>query len=92
MDNVQKAQVLNQQFRKVFTSEDTTNLPDIEGESFPSMPEVTMTTPGVVQLLKKLQPRKAVGPDNISAEELELALTCIFQRSIDCRGHPEDWC
>ena len=45
-DNVQKAEVLNEQFRKVFTSEDITNLPDIEGEPFPSMPEITMTTRG----------------------------------------------
>ena len=49
LDYVQKAEVLNEQFRKVFNSEDTTNLPDIEGKSFPSMPEITVTTPGVVK-------------------------------------------
>ena len=78
-------------------SEDITNLPDIEGEPFPSMPEITVTTPGVVKLLEKLQPKKAAGPDNLSArlkeyaEELAPALTCIFQRSIDCGILLEDW-
>ena len=46
----------------------------------------------------RLGAKKAAGPDNLSArvlkeyaEELAPALTCIFQRSIDCGILPEDW-
>ncbi len=97
-DNTQKAEVLNEQFRKVFTKEDLTSLPKIDGEPFPSMPEIIVTTPGVVKLLSNLQPKKAAGPDTIPArvlrdyaEEIAPGLTCVFQQSLDSGSLPEDW-
>ena len=97
-DSVQKAEVLNDQFRKVFTQEDFTNMPALDNDSYPSMPEVTVSTQGVQKLLSKLQPNKATGPNDLPARvlkefavEIAPALSCIFQRLLDTGILPEDW-
>ena len=97
-DNTKKAEVLNDQFRKVFTREDTTTLPRVDGDPYPAMPEIQVTVPGVEKLLTKLQPKKAAGPDNLPscilkeyATEIAPALTCIMQKSLDTGVLPEDW-
>ena len=97
-DNLGKAEVLNNQFRKVFTKEDTTSIPDIDGDPFPEMPNIQIAVPGIEKLLSKLKPKKASGPDNLPsrvlkdfAAEIAPALTCIMQRSLNTGTLPEDW-
>ena len=97
-DSVQKADVLHNKFRKVFTQEDFTNMPSLDNDSYPSMPEVTVSTQGVQKLLSKLQPNKATGPDDLPARvlkefavEIAPALSCIFERLLDTGILPEDW-
>ena len=96
-DNASKAEILNRQFKSVFTSEDP-NLPHESGSNIPPMPDITICPEGVEKLLKNLDPNKATGPDNIgprilqiAAEELAPALSLIFQRSLDTGDLPESW-
>ena len=40
-------------------------MPDKGPSSFPSMPQIEISTPGVKKLLDNLKPHKASGPDSI---------------------------
>ena len=62
------------------------------------MPKINITKPGILKLLRGLNPAKAPGPDNISprilkdlADELADPLTIIFQKSLQEKKVPEDW-
>ena len=83
-----KAEILNSQFKSVFTEEtpltDLHNTPDLH----PDITDIHLTEPGVRKLLERLDPSKAGGPDMLQARVLkELApsiapaLTEIFNRS-----------
>ena len=96
--SIDKANILNDQFCSVFTQEDTSNLPPIDTNQIPPMPNITVTVPGVQKLLEELQPRKAAGPDGIPcrllqlcAEEIAPALTKLFQLSLDTGNIPSIW-
>lgn len=93
-----KADSLNRQFESVFTIEDP--LPTIEANQrrYPDAPDLNITTPGVIKLLKGLKPGKAAGPDNIKplvlkelAEELGPLLTILYRKSYDSGEIPDDW-
>ena len=93
-----KAQILNKQFQSVFSKEIDNNMPEIKGESFPTMPEFTITRPGIEKLLAKIKPEKAASPDQIHLRAMkELAtpisyiLKVIFTRSLDTAELPVDW-
>ena len=97
-DSQKKADILNSQFQSVYTREDTSNLPDKGPSPHPTMENITVKIPGVIKLLKNLNPYKAAGPDTIptfilktAAEELAPALTKIFQKSLNSGTVPEDW-
>jgi hypothetical protein len=62
------------------------------------MPPILITEPGVLNLLQKLNPNKASGPDNISprllkelAEEVTPMLTKIFQATLEHGTVPKQW-
>jgi hypothetical protein len=96
-----KANILNQQFKSVFTKEQnpTTITPNpLPHPQHPLLQDINITEPGVRNLLKNIKPHKASGPDNISARVLkELALeiapflTLIFQKSYTTGKLPSDW-
>ena len=97
-DSQKKLDILNNQFQSVYTREDTSNLPDKGSSPHPTMKNITVNLPGVIKLLKNLNPYKAAGPDTIptfilktAAEELAPALTKIFQKSLNSGTVPEDW-
>ena len=65
---------------------------------YPTSGPITISTPGVVKLLKSLNYRKAVGPDLVPtamlkeyAEILGPILADVFQRSLDSGEIPQDW-
>ena len=90
--------VYNHQYESVYTREDEGDIPCLDGQPYPSMPDITVTKEGVEKLLKKINPSKACGPDMIPArilrdmaEEISPILTTLFQRTIDLGELPEDW-
>ena len=61
-------------------------------------PKITITSPGVIKLLRDLNPFKLAGPDSIpnyilkvAAEEVSPFLTRIFQVSLDSGDVTSDW-
>ena len=84
-----KAEILNNQFCSVFTSEDTTNIPKLPGPPNTEMPKFEITVEGVTKLLKGLNGGKAPGPDELpnlilknAANELSPFLKIIFVQSL----------
>ena len=71
-DVATKASVLNDTFYTAFTRchADST-LPSDTCSPYPSMPDISITTPGIEKLLKNLKPHKAAGPDNIQPMALK---------------------
>ena len=51
-DSRRKAEILNNQFCSVFTSEDTTNIPKLTGPPNTEMPKFEITVQGVTKLLR----------------------------------------
>ena len=71
-DNRLKAEILNSQFKSVFTQENV-HLPQEPSTNIPPMSDIIITTEGVAKLLHSLNPNKATGPDDIPARILQLA-------------------
>jgi hypothetical protein len=95
--NIQ-ANILNEQFKSAFTTEDTTTMPNKGRSPHPTMPEIKINTNGVIQLLKSINPHKATGPDNAPAhflnnlsKELSPFLSFFFQLSINNGNISVDW-
>ena len=62
-DSEGKANALNNQFVSVFTNEDQFPLPYIPNEPTPDIAQITINVEGVFNLLTKIEPNKAAGPD-----------------------------
>lgn len=96
---IEKANVLNNQFKSVFTHEKRITrslLP--QHRQHPTIGDINITEPGVHKLLSKLKIHKACGPDDIGPRILkELAdvtapmLTSIFRKSYQTGELPADW-
>ena len=65
---------------------------------YPDMPDIQVTTPGVLKLLSQVDVRKSMGPDGISqwilkgtSHEVAPILTFIFNQSLSSGVVPQDW-
>ena len=95
-DSRRKAEILNNQFCSVFTSEDTTNIPKLTGPPNTEMPNCEITVQGVTKLLEGLNGGKASGelPNLIlknAANEISPFLKIIFDQSLQTGKLPDDW-
>ena len=96
-DNKLNAEILSDQFKSVFTKENT-NFPKDTYSNVPAMPDFTITTKGVAKLLNELKTNTSTGPDDVPARILQLAanelapaLRVIFQKSITTGELPLSW-
>ena len=92
-----KAKVLLDEFKSVFTIEDTSFIPWL-GRSTSKIPDLTVGVSGVRKLLYKLKPHKASGPDGLPnrvlkelSHELAPSLTALYNQSLSSHSLPEDW-
>jgi len=84
----EKADAFNEFFASVFTSEDTSSLPDFHVDStLPILSSVSIAPDNVYVKLRNLDPNKSAGPDNWPtkvlkdmAEKLCLPLTILFTK------------
>ena len=97
-DPQKKADILNNQFKSVFTKDLDSATDNTPQSDFPILDDICITEPGVLKLLQNLDPTKASGPDNISpkilkelANEIAPSLTLIFKKSYDTGMVPADW-
>ena len=96
-----KADTLNRYFSTVFTTENITNIPNIEKLSKSkgiSMAEIRVTPDAVRKKLKELDAYKAQGPDQIPpkvfkelSNELALPLARLYNMSLEYGKVPCDW-
>ena len=96
-DSRRKAEILNQQFCSVFTDEDTTNMPKLEGPPTTPMNNIENTQSRITKLLSELNVDKAPGPDELpnllfknAAKEISPFLTDIFEHSIRTGKLPDE--
>ena len=85
-----KAEMLNEQFCSVFTNEDLSNIPTKGVSPYPSTPRIHVTLKGVSNSIKRLNVKKASGPDKIpiivlkeTENEISPILQSLFQQSLD---------
>ncbi|KAK3085883.1 hypothetical protein FSP39_009995 [Pinctada imbricata] len=104
-DPKQKSNTLNKQFQSVFsdpvdiTTSDFTNGKYMQDPNiYPDIQDINVTPQGIEKLLKKLDPSKACGPDEIRtrilkelAHEISPILCIIYQKSLDTGDVPNDW-
>ena len=97
-DTIEKANILNEQFQSVFTSEPKDTIPDKGPSQHPNIPTLTISTPGIMKLLNDINPHKATGPDNINGhilkelkEQIAPILQLIFTKSFETGQTPLDW-
>ena len=95
-DSKQKANALNSHFHSVFTSETEFQIPT--KRLAPAMEDITISTSGVLNLLRELDVSKAMGPDDLSprvlkelAEVLAEPVTTIYRKSLELEAVPNDW-
>ncbi|MFZ2538830.1 MAG: reverse transcriptase family protein [Oscillospiraceae bacterium] len=93
----EKTGLLNGFFSSTFTRENMSFVP-FRKSNVTSMPNIHVTLPGIIKLLKNLNPTKAKGPDGMSprflkecAEEIAPMLCLIFNRSLELGQVPSDW-
>jgi len=97
-DSLSKANAFADYFASVYTQDDPSNIPTLEGEPFPEIHQIYIHPEGVAQLLHNLKPYKAAGPDNLPsyflkevAKEIAPSLCLIFQASLDQGVLPDIW-
>ena len=97
-DSKDKAQILVEQFRSVFTKMGNSVLPILPRNFRHKLTDLNIKTAGVEKLLHKINTSKAIGPDNISnmilktcAKQLAPGLSAIFQSSVNSGELPPDW-
>ncbi len=97
-DSKDRANILNEQFKSVFTKNNQTITPRFIGPRFPPIQHLTITVKGVEKLLSNIKVNKASGPDNIPCRilqelstELDAMLTVIFQQSLSSGKPPTNW-
>ena len=96
--DIDKAEALNNHFHNVFgIPKGKITLFD-SVSPFESIPSLSIDACGVLFQLRRLNPNKAHGPDELSpqllklvADELAPALIIIFQQSDDLSSSPKDW-
>lgn len=97
-DTGSKANILNDQFTSVFTTENEDHIPTKGDSPYPKVPDISVHHEGVYKLLRNINPHKATGPDCIPgrllkelSKEITPILTTIFNASIHQDRIPEQW-
>ena len=90
--------MFNQTFCSVFTREDLDNIPDKGPSPYQPMSHIHITLNGVIKRVKRLNPKKACGPDKMpilvlqeTAKEIAPVLQSLFQQSLNESKIPSDW-
>jgi len=94
-DNL-KANCLSDYFASVFTADNHDDIPHLHN-TYPSMPNITSYTSGVLKLLSGIQVDKSTGPDMLAprvlkelCNEIAAVLTFIFNQSLTSGVVPAD--
>ena len=97
-DSLSKAEILNSQFKSVFTSQSGNTFPRLSGTQFPKIKPLHISENGVFMLLDRIDVSKSSGPDKLPerslqslAKEITPVVHFIFTQSL-CTGKlPTEW-
>ena len=96
--NEDKANLLSENFQRVFTTEDLSNIPNMGDSNIPNISPINFNLNGILKLLKGLNVKKACGPDQIpirvmkyAAQEIAPVMEVIFNQSLNSGILPDDW-
>ena len=94
----EKANLLNNYFVSVFTTENLSSIPTPSFQSESELSEIVINPDVVLKQLNKLNTSKAAGPDEIHSkilyevrDSIKFPLSIIFQKSIDEGVLPKMW-
>ena len=96
-DSREKANLLSNYFKSVFTKEDLQNMPPEATSPYADIPPIHFSTAGITKLLQKVNCKKANGPDGIpcyilkeaAAAELAPFLQFLFTQSLHTGSVPQ---
>ena len=84
-DSLSKAEILNSQFKSVFTPQSGNTFPQLPGTQFPKIKPLHISENGVFMLLDRIDVSKSSGPDKLPgrllqsvAKEITPVVQCIF--------------
>ena len=97
--DIEKAEILNNQFSSVFTREDTTNIPEFDPLPYSSpLNNIQISPTEVKKKLAKLRTDKSCGPDGVHplilnklADTMCIPLSIIYRTSIFTGQVPTTW-
>ena len=95
----EKAEVLNNYFKEVFTEEDEEHQPEVPPKAVESeLTKIEISQEEVMKKLKEINPNKSAGPDAIPArvlkelsEVLAEPLAILYHKSLQTGKLPSDW-
>ena len=97
-DNSSKNEILNKQFKSVFTPPSLDETPKLPGQPFPPIKDLRTTEHGVYKLIDGINTSKSSGPNGIPgkllqslAKELAPVLRFIYEQSLLTGDFPIDW-
>ena len=97
-DSSSKSEILNKQFKSVFTPPSLVETPKLPGQPFPPIKDLHITEHGVYKLIDGINTSKSSGPDGMPgkllqslANELAPVLRFIFEQSLLTGDLPVDW-
>ena len=92
-DSLSKAEILNSQFKSVFTPQSGNTFPQLLGTQFPKIKPLHISENGVFMLLDRIDVSKSSGPDKLPerllqslAKEITPILHFIFTQSLYTGG------
>ena len=96
--SLSKAEILNSQFKSVFTPQSGNTFPQLPGTQFPKIKPLHISENGVFMLLDSIDVSKSSGPDKLPgrllqslAKEITPVVHFIFTQSL-CTGElPTEW-
>ena len=97
-DSLSKAEILNSQFKYVFSPQSGNTFPQLPGTQFPKIKPLHISENGVFMLLNRIDVSKSSGPDKLPgrllqslAKEITPVVHFIFTQSL-CTGElPTEW-
>ena len=98
-DSLSKAEILNSQFKSVFTPQSRNTFPQLPGAQFPKIKSLHISENGVFMLLDRIDVPKSSGPDKLPgrllqslAKEITPVVHFTFTQSLICTGElPTEW-
>ena len=97
-DSLSNAEILNSQFKSVFTPQSGNTFPQLPGTQFPKIKPLHISENGVFMLLDRIDVSKSSGPDKLPgrllqslAKEITPVVHFLFSQSL-CTGElPTEW-